>query len=208
MTKAEALQLNTWVYLNRGGSIKHRRLLARWREICLVFLAVFALVWFRYDRQAAVAGASTQADGLPVLSQAAAIAVGKPAEPVPVVQTASIKLPSDTSSPAGSAAQQPGTARNGYAFGNCTYYVATRRAVPNNWGNARSWYGNAQRAGYHVDTIPVEGAIAWIPLGYFGHVAIVEKVSGNQVFISEMNYKGWNRISQRWASISDFKYIY
>lgn len=205
MAKAETLQLNTWVYLNRGGSSKHRRIFAYWRELGLVCLAIFAVTWFRYDRQIASADAPRQVDRLTTLSQPA---VAKAVEPVPVAQTASVKLPSDTTAPAGSIAQQPGTTRNSYAFGNCTYYVATRRAVPNGWGNARNWYGSAQRAGWHVDTIPVEGAIAWTPMGYFGHVAIVEKVSGNQVYISEMNYKGWNRVSQRWAPISDFKYIY
>ena len=54
----------------------------------------------------------------------------------------------------------------GYSFGYCTYYVATRRSVPSNWGNANAWYYNAQVSGYSVGTAPVAGAIAWTGAGY------------------------------------------
>lgn len=98
---------------------------------------------------------------------------------------------------------------NGYSYGYCTYYVAGRRYVPGGWGDARNWYYNAQFAGYAVGRTPAVGAIAWTPAGYYGHVAYVEQVNGDQVLVSEMNYAGWNRITSRWVHYSSFGgYIY
>lgn len=98
---------------------------------------------------------------------------------------------------------------NGYAFGYCTYWVASRRYVPISWGNAASWYYMAKASGYAVGSAPAVGAIAWTPAGYYGHVAYVESVSGGQVTVSEMNYGGgWDRVDYRTTSASDFRYIY
>ena len=77
------------------------------------------------------------------------------------------------------------------------------------WGNANTWYANAQRAGYAVGTVPRPGAIAWTGAGYYGHVAYVESVNGNSVTISEMNYNGnWGRKTFRTTGASAFRYIY
>jgi surface antigen len=98
---------------------------------------------------------------------------------------------------------------NGYAYGYCTYYVASRRSVPSYWGNASAWYYNAQASGFGVGSTPVPGAIAWSGTGYYGHVAYVESVSGGSVTVSEMNYNGgWNRVSYRTVPASTFRYIY
>jgi len=98
---------------------------------------------------------------------------------------------------------------NGYAFGYCTYYVATRRNIPGNWGNANQWYYNAQASGFSVGSVPVAGAIAWSGAGYYGHVAYVESVSGSMVTISEMNYNGnWDIVTRRTVPASSFRYIY
>jgi surface antigen len=98
---------------------------------------------------------------------------------------------------------------NGYAFGYCTFYVASRRSVPSNWGNANQWYYNAQASGFSVGSTPVAGAIAWTGAGYYGHVAYVESVSGNNVTISEMNFNGnWDKVTYRTVSASSFLYIY
>lgn len=103
----------------------------------------------------------------------------------------------------------PGSLSNSYAFGYCTWYVATRRAVPNGWGDAIDWYGNAQRDGYSVGSVPRVGAIAWSGVGYSGHVAYVESVSGGNVTVSEMNWNGgWDRVDFRTVSASSFRYIY
>lgn len=98
---------------------------------------------------------------------------------------------------------------NSYARGYCTWYVASRRSIPDWWGNARSWYSNAQISGFRVGSAPAVGAIAWTGAGYYGHVAYVEGVSGNQVTVSEMNWNGnWNRVTRRTVPASSFRYIY
>lgn len=98
---------------------------------------------------------------------------------------------------------------NGYAFGYCTWYVASRRNIPSNWGNANQWYYNAQASGFKVGSVPIPGAIAWTGAGYYGHVAYVESVSGSMVTISEMNYNGnWDRVTERTVPAGDFLYIY
>jgi surface antigen len=103
-------------------------------------------------------------------------------------------------------------AANGYSYGYGTYYVAARRDVPPNWGNARTWYTFAQRDGYKVGDTPKKGAIAWTDRGPLGQVAIVEDVSADlsQVVISEMNGEGggWNQVTTRTAPAMSFKYIY
>lgn len=98
---------------------------------------------------------------------------------------------------------------NGYSYGYCTWYVASRRSVPSNWGNANAWYYNAQASGFSVGYSPVPGAIAWTGAGYYGHVAYVESVSGGMVTVSEMNYNGnWGRVTSRTVPASSFRYIY
>lgn len=97
---------------------------------------------------------------------------------------------------------------SGYAYGHCTYYVAKRRPIPQNWGNARDWLGRAKVAGFVTGVNARPGAIAQTTSGRWGHVAYVEKVEAGRVYVSEYNYVGWNRLSYRWANESEFKYIY
>jgi surface antigen len=102
------------------------------------------------------------------------------------------------------------TYSNSYAGGQCTWYVASRRQIPSGWGNAAAWYYHAAGSGWSVGNTPAVAAVAWTSAGYYGHVALVEQVSatGNQVYISEMNYRGVWVKSYRWAPASQFKYIY
>lgn len=92
-----------------------------------------------------------------------------------------------------------------YPFGQCTWYVNTRRAAP--WGgNAWQWYGRAQLKPWSrpVGSTPRVGAImvTW-ESPYWGHVAYVEQVySDGSWLVSEMNYAsptggGWGRVSYR-----------
>ncbi|HET9174147.1 MAG TPA: LysM peptidoglycan-binding domain-containing protein [Candidatus Saccharimonadales bacterium] len=102
---------------------------------------------------------------------------------------------------------------NGYDYGYCTWYVASRIAVPNNWGNANTWAYYAAAEGWTVSSVPRAGAIAQTPYGYDGHVAIVEAVSadGTQIKYSDMNgIAGWGRVGYSgWVSASTFPhYIY
>ncbi len=158
---------------------------------------------------------------MPVMSYQAGAAPAAPQSKASahLTQVTNLTPPPAPASPAilaAQAAQQPAPAvqpfsyyrYNGYAYGNCTYYVANRRNIPRNWGNARSWFYSARVAGFATGSEPRAGAIAWTPMGYYGHVALVEEVSGSMVRISEMNFAGWNRISTRWVPASSFSYIY
>jgi surface antigen len=102
---------------------------------------------------------------------------------------------------------------NGYDFGYCTWYVATRISVPSNWGNADTWDNLAPLSGWTVSTVPKVGAIAQTDRGAEGHVAYVEAVSadGSQIKFSDMNgLAGWGRVGYSgWVSASTFEhYIY
>lgn len=102
---------------------------------------------------------------------------------------------------------------NGYDYGYCTWYVATRISVPSNWGNANTWDNYAALSGWTVNTTPVPGAIAQTDAGYEGHVAYVEAVSpdGTMIKYSDMNgLAGWGRVGYSdWVSSSHFQhYIY
>lgn len=97
---------------------------------------------------------------------------------------------------------------NSYSYGYCTHWVASKRYVPNGWGNAISWKYYAQYQGWTVSSQPIVGAIAYEPTGGYGHVAFVESVNGTTVTVSEKNYKGWNVVSYRTVPISQFTYLY
>lgn len=92
---------------------------------------------------------------------------------------------------------------NGYPYGWCTYYVASRKNIPSNWGNAGDWLYSAQRAGYATGYNPAPGAVLVTGESWWGHVAIVEAVNGNSITISEMNYNGWGVTSSRTISTSN-----
>jgi surface antigen len=100
-----------------------------------------------------------------------------------------------------------GSCGNHFAYGQCTWYVASRRCIP--WlGNADQWFYNAAAYGYPEGHSPVVGAVVvfW-PGGDgasgIGHVAFVEAVGpaagvpAGYFRQSEMNFAGWNRVSYR-----------
>jgi len=104
---------------------------------------------------------------------------------------------------------------NGYDYGWCTWYAASRVAVPNNWGNASTWDDYARLSGWTVSSRPVKGAIAQTDYaaGGLGHVAYVEDVSadGTMIKYSDMNgIAGWGRVGYSgWVPASTFPhYIY
>lgn len=102
------------------------------------------------------------------------------------------------------------SAGNGYDYGYCTWYVKNRRPdLPNNLGNANTWYYMAQRDGLSTGATPRAGAVGTTTRGSLGHVVYVESVNGDgTINVSEMNYQGWGVVSSRIASASDFVYIY
>ena len=112
------------------------------------------------------------------------------------------------------------TAGNRYAPGNCTWYVYERRSqmgrpVGSFWGNANTWASSARAAGYAVNRTPAAGAVLVDQAGYFGHVAVVERVLPNgDVYITEMNnyaYGGFNIVNDRTISAGQaaaYQYIH
>ena len=93
---------------------------------------------------------------------------------------------------------------NLYESGQCTWYVKNRRPdIPNSWGDASSWLGNAQAQGWASGTTPVAGAIGWTN----GHVVYIESVSGSTVVISDMNYD-WVAYHTRTVEMPASNYIY
>ena len=86
-----------------------------------------------------------------------------------------------------------------FPYGYCTWYVAQKRYVP--WGgNAISWLSNARASGKPTGRTPRPGAIMVSGESRWGHVALVESVSGSSFTVSEMNYVGFGRKSTRTIS--------
>ena len=95
---------------------------------------------------------------------------------------------------------------NSYTAGNCTWLVKNLRPeLPNNLGNASSWFARASNEGLAVSLAPRVGAVA-VAISY-GHVALVESIHGSTISIIEMNYRGFGITSHRDAPISEFRYI-
>jgi len=111
---------------------------------------------------------------------------------------------------------------NGYSYGFCTWYVASKISIPRNWGNANTWAYYAPYSGWKVSATPVAGSIFQTTAGYAGHVGIVEVVYPNgTMLISEMNAYGfldrgltrpgggWNVVDWRITSTGSYpSYIY
>lgn len=97
---------------------------------------------------------------------------------------------------------------NGYDYGNCTFYIKTKRPdIGNFWGNADQWGHSARTEGYLVDDNPSVGAIG-VAVNYM-HVVYIEAVNGDStVTLSEMNYVSLGVISTRTAPVSEFTYIH
>lgn len=96
------------------------------------------------------------------------------------------------------------SAGNRYAPGNCTWYAYERRAqmgrpIGSLWGNAYSWASSARMAGFEVNQTPAPGAVFQTSFGGggYGHVGIVERVDDQNIYVSDMNYAGYNVVSQR-----------
>ena len=107
---------------------------------------------------------------------------------------------------------------NRYAAGNCTWYAYERRAqigrpIGGLWGNAYSWAMSARSAGYVVNNTPAVGAVIQSSSGGggYGHVGVVERIEGENIVVSDMNYAGYNVVTWRVIPISQagsFSYIH
>lgn len=86
-----------------------------------------------------------------------------------------------------------------FPYGQCTWFVSQKRYVP--WGgNAGTWLYNARAYGVKTGKTPKVGSIIVTSESWYGHVGVVEKVSGGNITISEMNYKGFGVVSKRTIS--------
>lgn len=81
------------------------------------------------------------------------------------------------------------TVPNTFVAGQCTWYVANQRNIP--WsGNAIDWWPNARAAGFAEGPTPEVGAVMVTRESGYGHVALVQSVSGSSWTVTEMNYRG------------------
>lgn len=94
----------------------------------------------------------------------------------------------------------------GWPWGQCTWYVALRRAQmgePVTWGgNAWEWLANADAQGKPTTSMPLPGEIVvyrrggpYDPLD--GHVALVVAITPTSYTVSEANYYGLGVIDTR-----------
>jgi surface antigen/LysM repeat protein len=108
---------------------------------------------------------------------------------------------------------------NGYDYGYCTWWVATRRVqigrpVPTQLGNASTWYSRARNTfGIPTGSEPQSGAAVMTSSVGYGHVAFVESVNEDGSFVmSEMNANNrWNVQTTRTVSAAEaarYYYIY
>ena len=104
---------------------------------------------------------------------------------------------------------------NRYALGNCTWYAYERRAamgrpIGSLWGNATNWAASARAAGFTVNKTPAPGAVFQYGGGY-GHVGIVDSVDGEYLYVTDMNYAGYNVVTSRkipLGSTGHYNYIH
>ncbi len=110
---------------------------------------------------------------------------------------------------------------NGMYICECVSYAAWRVQdaygyMPNfrGRGNANQWATTARSYGITVSNTPKVGSVGVSYASSFGHVVWVEKVEGDQVYIShynsrekETNYQA-GEYSEKWTAASNFEYIY
>lgn len=103
-------------------------------------------------------------------------------------------------------AQPPVIPGNPYARGHCTWYAKSKRPdLPNNLGNANTWAIRAKAQGIATGAVPKEGAIAQRGM----HVVYVESLNPDGTMnISEMNYIGLGKRSERMVATAGHQFIY
>lgn len=101
-----------------------------------------------------------------------------------------------------------GPDRWGYCTRQCVSYAAwaverSGRTAPTYYGNARDWVGAARRQGVAVYTSnPQPGDVAISTAGTWGHAMYVEKVSGNQIYVSQYNASLNGQYSTQWRTFN------
>ena len=91
------------------------------------------------------------------------------------------------------AANNPYSSKGPYGV-NCTWYTwkkaydKTGVQLPG-WGNAKTWYNSAKKAGYSVGSEPKKNSIVVWNMTSYGHVAFVERVSGDKIYVWDSDYE-------------------
>ena len=153
------------------------------------------------DKKKIIAFNELPADGTLKIGEELIIPDGEKDEPEPVIQQRDYYSSDVASDPTRAPSIIDKNPKGGHAFpyGYCTWYVASKKYVP--WGgNAGTWLYHAKAYGAKTGKTPKKGAILVTNESWYGHVAIVEKVDGNSITISEMNYKGFGVRSTRTLS--------
>ena len=129
--------------------------------------------------------------------------------------------PTTTTSPSTPASTRGGTINynEGYA-GSCVYYALDRfhqytGVYPRAFGDARYLATGAAASGWATGTTPRINSLVVFQPGQngagspTGHVAWVEQVSGNQIYIGEMNAPTPYVVTHRWMTpVSGVRYVY
>ncbi len=101
-----------------------------------------------------------------------------------------------------------GSSRTSFPSGYCTYWAAGQTGWVNWHGNANAWGRNAEALGHKVGKEYVAaGAIVQTRESSVGHVAYVKEVKGDQITISEMNFKGRGVVSERTLNVNDRRIV-
>jgi len=157
---------------------------------------------YEADKDRIIAFNELPADGTLKIGEEIIIPGGEKDDPVPVIQernyySSGVTESGSTRGP--SIIDKNPKGGHSFPYGYCTWYVASKKHVP--WGgNAGTWLYNAKAYGAKTGKKPKKGAIIVTNESWYGHVGVVEKVKGNSITISEMNYKGFGVKSTRTLS--------
>lgn len=100
-------------------------------------------------------------------------------------------------------------ATGGYAFRNCTDWVAWRTKAPSGLGNAKTWDDRAPAYGYSTGSTPRAGAAAVSNYGYYGHVMYVEAVNGDgSIVVSDYNRAGTGKYDINTINPNGLTFVY
>lgn len=104
----------------------------------------------------------------------------------------------------------------GYYWRECTSYAAWKRAAIGRplppwglwgWADAKTWVSWAQTSGIPTSSSPSVGDVGVYQGGYYGHVMIVERVEGSNVWVSQYNAEMQGLYSESSWPISSLTFI-
>jgi surface antigen len=111
------------------------------------------------------------------------------------------------------------TYNQGYA-GSCVFYALDRfkkftGVYPKAFGDAKYLASSAASNGWSVGNVPRVNSMAVFQSGQngagaqYGHVAWVEQVSGDRIYVAEMNFPNAYTVTYRWLTpVAGVQYVY